>query len=416
MKAQQSTTDKASHSPTKPDRWQASKDFFPLLAWDTQHGWKNETPHRTYGLASLRDCGFSLCGFLQPEDIPECERLGLRGFGFGDGDITPQEWNGLWARKDLSDAEIDKRVQTMVARYGNSDAIVGYYLNDEPSATMFPALAKAVAAVRKYAPDKLAYINLLPTYADSKTQLVADSGMKYLEDFAEIVRPQFLSYDNYLVQYSNDGEAADSMVLYYRNLLDVRTVALRHRLPFWNVVVSNQIRHYTTIPSPANLALQAYTTLATGGLGVSWYKYYAGGYGYSSIDENDQKTSTWYWLREINRQIRIVGPIMSGLKTTGVYFSSPLPAPDFAPLPGSFVKAIKSNAPIMVGEFTDAAGVPLAMIVNLSLAKTAKCELTTIPSGTLLRLDAVEDDPWKKLRNNNGFCLTAGHGCLVKLS
>jgi hypothetical protein len=70
----------------------------------------------------------------------------------------------------------------------------------------------------------------------------------------------------------------------------------------------------------------------------------------------------------------------------------------------------------MVGEFTDAAGVPLAMIVNLSLAKTAKCELTTIPSGTLLRLDAVEDDPWKKLRNNNGFCLTAGHGCLVKLS
>jgi hypothetical protein len=63
--------------------------------------------------------------------------------------------------RDISDEEIDAFIKTMVDRSRDSNAVIGYFLCDEPSASLFPKLAQAVRAVKKYAPGKLAYINLL---------------------------------------------------------------------------------------------------------------------------------------------------------------------------------------------------------------------------------------------------------------
>ena len=69
-----------------------------------------------------------------------------------------------------------------------------------------------------------------------------------------------------------------------RNLLEVRRVAQEHQLPCLHIVSANQIRPETPIPSPANLQFQAYTTLAAGYRGVTWYNYYGPGYKYTAID------------------------------------------------------------------------------------------------------------------------------------
>src|SRR2546423_15705532 len=97
---------------------------------------------------------------------------------------------------------------------------------------------------------------------------------------------------------------------YYDNLLEVRRVALESGLPFWNIVSSNQIRPNTPPPSPANLLFQAYTTLAAGGKGVTWYTYYSGGYKYSAVDDQGRRTATWSYLRMVNEQVRVLGPVM----------------------------------------------------------------------------------------------------------
>ena len=161
---------------------------------------------------------------------------------------------------------------------------------DEPGAPAFPALAKAVAAVKKYAPGKLAYINLFPSYATvgapDQSQLGTATFTEYLERFVNEVKPQIISYDNYMVQYSDDLADKTKAAIYYADLLEIRRVAKKYDLPFWNIVSCNQIRKQTTVPSPANLAFQAYTTLAAGGRGVSWYKYYQDGYAYAPIDES----------------------------------------------------------------------------------------------------------------------------------
>ena len=72
-----------------------------------------------------------------------------------------------------------------------------------------------------------------------------------------MVKPQVISYDNYMVQYSMDQQDRGPVASYYRNLLEVRRVAREHHLPFLNIVAANQLVPGKPIPSPANLLLQA---------------------------------------------------------------------------------------------------------------------------------------------------------------
>ena len=126
--------------------------LYPILPWDTLHGWNKPDRNPKHGLESISECDFTLGGFVKPEDLPLCEKLGLAAIMAPvEGD---QPWFGEWRK--LKDDEIDRRVNLMVEKTAQSKALLGYFLMDEPGAPSFPALAKAVAAVKKYAPGKLA--------------------------------------------------------------------------------------------------------------------------------------------------------------------------------------------------------------------------------------------------------------------
>ena len=402
-----------------------SPDLFPILPWDVLHGWK--PPHRNpaNGLQSIAECNFTLAGFVMPEDLPLCEKLGLAAIMAPS--VSDKPWFGKW--REMKPDEIDRAVKEMVDAVGDSPAVLGYYIMDEPGSPAFPALAQAVASVKKYAPGKLAYINLFPSYATvgapDQSQLGTASFTEYLERFVKEVNPQFLSYDNYMVQYSDDLVDKKKAAIYYADLLEVRRVAQKYSLPFWNIVSCNQIRRQTTTPSPANLAFQSYTTLAAGGRGVSWYKYYQDGYAYAPIDENGGKTLTWRYLQAANHQVRILGPIMNRLTSTGVFFTSPSPVENLPLLPGKIVHGVQSTAsprglldatpPIMIGEFHDEHGHDYAMLVNLSLERSANIKIRTLKDYQNKQVFSAEDGRLMPLDEENGHWLLAGHGVLVKL-
>jgi hypothetical protein len=401
-----------------------SPEFFPILPWDALHDWKKPYRAPKRGLENIADCGFTMAGFVKPEDLPLCEKLGLKAI------MAPAEteepWFGEWRK--LSDQEIDKRVKEMVDRTGQSRAVLCYFIMDEPGAPSFPALAKAVAAVKKYAPGKLAYINLFPSYATvgapDKSQLGTASYTEYLERFVKEVKPQVISYDNYMVQYSDDLLEERTAAVYYADLLEIRRVSQKHDLPFWNIVSCNQIRPETTVPSPANLAFQAYTTMAAGGRGVSWYKYYQDGYAYAPIDGSGNKTETWQYLQVVNRQVGVLGPIMNRLRSTGVFFTSPPPVKSLPLLPGRIIKEVESKAsprgiikarpPIIVGEFRDEQGKDYAMIVNLSLERSTNIKLETVKSYKAKQVYSAADGKPVPLDEKNGHWALAGHGLLIR--
>jgi hypothetical protein len=148
-------------SPSVIQPFEHSPDLFPILPWDVLHGWQAPFHDPKHGLESIADCNFTFAGFVSPPDLPLCEKLGLAAIMAPTKGEEP--WFGKW--KEMSDEEIDQTVKQMVEAAGNNPAVLGYFIMDEPGAPVFPALAKAVAAVKKYAPGKLAYINLFPSYA-----------------------------------------------------------------------------------------------------------------------------------------------------------------------------------------------------------------------------------------------------------
>jgi hypothetical protein len=395
-------------------------DFFPILPWDPYHGWKQpyiET--RQNGLESLAECHFNMAGFVWPKDLRRCEKLGLGAILLPtDNSFTHAEYARAW--KSLSDAEIDRRIKDMVHAAGSSPAIMGYFIRDEPGVRDFPGLAKAVAAVKKYAPGKLAYINLFPDYATlgapDRSQLGTPNYTEYLERFVTEVHPQALSYDNYTVESSNDLQDSRKAASYYRNLLEVRRVAQKYKLPCLNVVCCNQIRPHTPVPSPANLQFQVYTTLAAGYRGVTWFNYYGPGYKYKPIDNSGARSLTWVYLRDVNSQVAALAPVLSRLSSTGVFFSAPAPVAGLPSLPGGLVESVTCASPVMVGEFTHADGHAYAMVVNLSLERSARFTLKTRQACETIQLVSSVDGSLSVFNQPDGLWLTAGQGALLRLA
>ena len=383
-----------------------------LIGRDFHH---NKFIDREKGLKGMAECNFTVADAADPQNMKLCKKLGL-GVVVSEG---PHLFGADWSK--LSDSEIDAYVKNMVKKAGKSKAIIGYHICDEPSAVDFPALGKAVAAVKKYAPGKLATVNLYPNYAtlwqmnQIKSQLGTKSYTEYLEKFVNEVKPQYLCYDNYMVQFSMDAQQPEKMESYYTNLVEVSRVAKKYNLPFWNVVSSNQVRTFTTIPSPANLLFQAYTSLAAGASGVRWYTYHGQSYAYNPINKSENKTLTWYYLQEVNRQLSVLGPIIKQLSSTGIYFTSPVPAKSLNALPGNWVEKLETDAPMMLGEFASKNGTRYVMVVNLSMEKSAKFKLITkIQNEKIWILEAGEDGYLIEKDINEGYWLTAGAGVLIK--
>jgi hypothetical protein len=388
-----------------------SPDAF-LIAGYFHH---NQFINRGKGLQGMAECHLNVADAADPQNYSLCEKLGLSVIVSKGPHLTGDEW------LKFSDQEIDDYIRMMVKSAGKSKAIIGYYICDEPSALAFPALTKAVAAVKKYAPGKIAYINLYPNYAtlwqmgQIRAQLGTKTYTEYLERFVNEVKPQIISYDNYMVEYSMDLKNKDKAASYYTNLTEVRRIATKYNIPFWNIVSSNQIRPFTTIPSPANLAFQAYTSLAAGAGGVIWYTYQGQYYGYNPLDKQENKTLVWSYLQEVNRQLSILGPIIKQLHSTGVYFTSPAPADSLPILPGKYVERIEAETPMMIGEFVSENGTNYMMAVNLSLEKSVKFKLTTkVANEKIWIVSAGESGYLVETDINEGYWLTAGAGVLIK--
>lgn len=397
------------------DKW---SNLYPILPWDRLNGWDGKTVRRS-GLKGIADCNFTMAGFVSPQDLPACEQLGLAAIMFND-ELASAAYR--WV--DCSADEIDDIIRRWVEKVGKSPAVYGYYIVDEPGSQDFHALGLAVAALKKYAPDKLAYINLFPNYASmgapGESQLGTTTYEEHLERFVTEVKPPFISYDSYQVQYSHDMREPDKIFSYYQNLLQVRAVAQRYDLPFWQIVSPMQIFDHTMPPSPATLLLQAYTTLAAGGRSVGWFTYFSYGSAYAPIDLEGNKTWIWYYLAETNRQLKLLGPLMNRLVSKGVYFTGlqqmdPILA-ELPTLPGGFIEQTESDMPLMVGEFTDSEQRPYVMLVNLSAERTGRINASWQAAFGTPEAYSVGDGAFHALPANQPMWLVAGQGVLLRKS
>jgi hypothetical protein len=368
---------------------------FAILPW----GW---TPGDPATLQGIRECGFNLAGFVAPEHLERVADAGLQAIVFdpcthvGDADA------------ELGELEIDARVAALLQRVGGRPAAFGYYLRDEPSASLYPALGRWVQALRRAAPQALAYINLFPNYA-SPEQLGAAGYAEYVEGFIEQVCPPFVSYDHYALL--DDGGLRDG---YFQNLELVRAAAQRHALPFWHIVLANAHFHYAE-PTPAGLRFQLYTTLAYGARGISYFTYFApssGNYRLAPADQFGHRTPTWEMLRNVNLQAHALGPVYVTLRSVNVWHHPHVPH-GCASLASSRFLCELHGDDLLVGEFEGPGGQAYVLVVNKSLQRSTTFGIRFKEAGPIEQVNSYSGrtEPW--VGENNW--LAPGQGMLLCL-
>jgi hypothetical protein len=334
---------------------------FAVMAW-------GRSPSDPEQLKGMQEAGLNISGFCRAEDLDKVREAGLHCF------VRDRRANGYNWKEPAGDEVIRKNVEELAAQVGTHPAALGFYLIDEPHASLMPALGKVAKALRAAMPDKWPYVNLFP-YRVSRDRMGAPSYDAYVRMLVDTIGQPFLSYDNYSLV---GGEMLDS---FFTNLEIVRRLSLETKTPFWNCILANAHFNYME-PSDATFGIQVYSTLAYGGRGIQYFTYttpHIGNYRLGAVDQFGNRTATWDALRRINLQIHALAPTMLKLKSTGVYHY-PEPPDQGRPLAGSqLVEGVEmtqrlvkepARARFLVGEFEDGSGRPYVMLVNKELGQS----------------------------------------------
>jgi hypothetical protein len=245
------------------------------------------------------------------------------------------------------------------------------------------------------APSVLAYVNLLPMYASNKQLGTAGDPIQaykdYLKQFIEAVKPDLLSYDFYPFDFGVKGDRSD----YFLNLSLVRQAALDAHLPFMVIQQAAAWHKNQRIPTGEMLRWQAYTALAYGSRGLSWYVYsYPGHDGGMSFSDGTYRerliakakgnnvvlggtpTPLYYYAAVLHKDYLAIASELQPLKSIAVYHAGMLPdgtaaLPKDAPFriePPVPQKNYAPPAPVegwAIGYFGEGENPTHALVVNL---------------------------------------------------
>jgi hypothetical protein len=333
------------------------KPFFPLMAWDDVRSADT--------IKKMAEGGINLIAFVPPKLLDACAENGVKAIVF-DPRVTPA-WDKPFSAKPANDV-----LPEIIEKWNNHPAVYGYHLKDEPDGGQFAELGKSVELIRKLAPGKWPYINLTPGMGDGYIK-------DHLEPFVRQCNPTTLSYDNYAI-----GEKVEFSYGFWANISDVRSVALKHDLPFHSIVLTSAHWNYR-IPSASDLRLQVYGALAYGARGIGYYKYVSeplsimnapdlGNFRMAPLDEFGEKTITWEHLRNLNRQVQNLAPTLLKLHSDDVYHVGQVPERNHGITEQSLLTGLDSGVAFVIGEFTHVDDHSRwVLIVNKNLAESAFC-------------------------------------------
>ncbi len=387
--------------------WQPAE--FPLSYWvgpprefNTRAAWQ-----------TVKDCNFTVCGQHGGYSAADtrklldiCAELGLKAM-IVDGRTSWQ------AACDDNHAQL---IESLVADYGAHPATYGYYILDEPSAELFPALAKVSQELQRQDPGHLPYINLLPTYA-SPAQLGTPTYAEHLDRFLSTVKPAVLSYDHYCL-LKNGTDRTD----YFENLGLIREYGLRYGVPPWNIILSLPHLGYRD-PSAAEMRWQVYTSLVYGMKGLMWFTYWTmpeweADWGTGIVNSKGEPARLYPIVKQLNGEVRTLGATLLGLTSTGVYHTGETPRGGTR-LGGDALLQLPADQPLIIGFFTDARGGHFAMVVNRDHEKAVDAVLTPAHHVTGLAEISATDGGERPLALTKGKAelhLAAGDGRLLRLT
>ena len=315
-------------------------------------------------------------------------------------------------------------------------------ITDGPGEGAFPGLGKIVAYLREHDPAHLAYINLYPTYASeeqlgvsadaaarAKAGSPVDSGdsdadagtvrryREHLKDYIETVKPDLLSYDHYHFLKESDGREKDGKE-YFLNLGLMRAAALGAQRPFLNIIQADTISKNWRLPTAAEERWLAFTTMAYGGRGISYFTYW-GPKEYNGLYIDGQKQPLMDDVAKLNHEIAKFGPALLELRSVGVYHTAPVPFGAEA-VPADSPVQILGDGEFVLGLFGRDERPSAFMVVNRDYKHAVETTIKiSLPGRKLQELDRQTGN-WTRVKGLSGarsvkVKLAAGDGRLFRV-
>jgi len=265
-----------------------------------------------------------------------------------------------------SDDAYRRGVAEAVGDFGHHPAVFGFHVGDEPGVAEFADACRAYRIQKEMAPHLSPFLNLLPWYQGVEPRVGFANWAQYLDAFVAQAQPDLLCYDC----YAQMDPSQRGWEMYFTNLREFRDASRRHGIPFWTTLLSVGHFHYRC-PQEDDFRWQVNTALAHGAQGLLWFFFYMRepeyNYRVAPIDEHGERTETYHWLSRVCRTfLHMHAPLMAQLTVQRVSHVGQSWG-GFSGLEGSpLVKAAVAEQPLIVAEFTDAAGRPYVAVVNNS--------------------------------------------------
>ncbi|MGB9877656.1 MAG: hypothetical protein ACPLPS_07805 [bacterium] len=309
----------------------------------------------------------------------------------------------------------ERIVDEVIKDYSSHPALYGYFIMDEPNASHFPLLAKVVSYIKDKDPKHIAYINLLPDYATPQ-QLGTSTYEEYVELFVKTVKPQLLSYDYYTFLQGGDRNT------FFENLRVVKETAERAKIPF--MVILQVLTHgaYRDL-TKGEISWQVYNCLAYGANGISYFTYWTppddpvwhprNGI----ISWDGKRTAHYEEVKEINRDVKVLGDFLNNLKSIGVYHIGEAPKGGKLLPEGTPIKKIEGGSATL-GFFKDKNGTLYCLVVNMDYNQPVNFKVYTEKKPKIFN---VKTKKWMNVvfdkSNRSGhfeLLLPAGGGALLR--
>ncbi len=327
-----------------------------------------------------------------------------------------------------------------VKEYADHPGTFGFFVRDEPTRGEFEREGRMLALLGKERPDKVAYVNGLGCGARG-----ADCFMEYVEEYARVMKPEFLSFDAYPISripedadtsafYKSDcGVEWPELNAYYRECYweaweTYRMVGWKHGLPLWGFVLATPHHHSVWRYGPVTegtIRLEAFTGLAHGVHAIQYFTLPTmpfENWDHGIITPDGRPSVRYNSFRKANDDLAKLGPMVKELACTRVFHTGPLTSACCAWTPGRHSRdsahvgvARVDGDPAIIGFLKGHAG-RYAMIVNRNPARKARIQVVMQDGWTASSIDiqnAIREIPLKAAFE---IYLEPGDGRLLRIA
>lgn len=218
-----------------------------------------------------------------------------------------------------------EHTMSIIEKYASYKSFAGTLFIDEPNSSLFDAIGTFFEEFKTKYPDKLAYINLLPTYA------TAGTGYSRYEDYIDgwftKTKSSILSYDHYpLIETdpSKEGYIYEYQDYYY-NLDLLRNKTLKQGVPLWTFAATlgyeSQTEYPRRDPSREDLRWTVFSNLAFGAKAIQYFCFFTptqDSFHEAMVTRGGVTTERYNYVKEVNEEFSNYEKILVNADAVGV--------------------------------------------------------------------------------------------------